>query len=130
MKYEILTPWGEAYTTIIADEEFVQSAYPGLYREIPEVVVEDRIRRIRQDAFMDRFTFDEQLRMTLSPDPVVKVFKENAVIVTRPYINLDHPMVQQALPYLVANGLLDGDTVEERQLRMNEILSDGLPGEV
>lgn len=87
-------------------------------------------RKIRQDAFLDRFSFTEQLKIQQSEDPVVKVFVQNAIMVQRPYINLDHAMVQQALPYLVQTSILDGDTEQDRQSRMAEILANGTITEI
>ena len=128
MRYEILNTKGEVTGTIISDESFVRDKFTA-YRAVAETPSAPVIRKIRQDAFMDRFTFDEQLRMQISDDPVIKVFKENAVLVKRPYIDLDHPMVQQALPYLVGAGMLDGEKESDRQKRMGEILSDGIERE-
>lgn len=88
-----------------------------------------KIRKIRQDAFLDRFTPTEQGRIEASEDITLRVFKNNAIVVVRPYINLDHGLVQYALPVLRDAGVLDGDTPEERQSRMDAILSDGTEDE-
>jgi len=93
-------------------------------------------RRLRPDAFRDRFNFlTEKIRAKTSPDPVVQLFYDE--INGRPYIDLDHPLVQQAMPYLrdtkhpVTNEYyLDGATPEERQARMDTILADGDIGEI
>lgn len=86
-------------------------------------------RRIRPDAFRDRFNFlTEKLKVKTSQDPIVQLFMDE--VNGRPYIDLDHPLVQQALPYLRDHGYLDGDTPEERQARMETLLIDGTVGEV
>lgn len=87
------------------------------------------IRKIRQDAFLDRFTPIEQAKIEGSEDISMRVFKNNAVVVVRPYINLDHGLVQYALPVLRDAGVLDGDTEQERQARMDAILADGTEDE-
>lgn len=85
-------------------------------------------RRIRPDSFRDRFTFSEKLRVKTSIDPVVQLFMDESQ--GRPYIDLDHTLVQQAMPYLRDNGILDGETAEARQARMEQILSDGTLAEI
>lgn len=130
MKHAILDDSGNVIGGIVADEAFMEEHYPGRYRLIEEAPEDPpRIRRIRQDAFLDRFTFTEQVRIMTSNDPVVKVFQTNAITIKRPYIDLDHTLVQQAMPYLRDNSLLDGETLAERQDRMDAILSDGTQGE-
>jgi len=88
------------------------------------------MRKIRQDAFLDRFTPTEQAKIEASEDITMRVFKNNAIVIVRPYINLDHGLVQYALPVLRDAGILDGETKEERQARMDAILADGTIGEI
>lgn len=81
-------------------------------------------RRIRPDAFRDRFNFlTEKLKVKTSQDPVIQLFMDETN--NRPYIDLDHPLVQQAMPYLRDHEILDGATAEERQARMEYLLRDG-----
>jgi len=87
-------------------------------------------RKIRQDAFFDRFTTTEALKIQDSNDKVIKFFEKSAVTLKRPYINLDHPQIQYAIGYLRDNELLDGATLEERQVRAAAILIDGTIGEL
>jgi len=83
-------------------------------------------RRIRPACFMDRFdALTEQIKIEVSTDPLIKVFEKNAILVERPYIDLDHPLIVGAMPYLRDNGILDGATPEERQARMEYLLRDG-----
>jgi hypothetical protein len=91
-----------------------------------------RIRKIKPDLFPARFSFSEKVRMKSSPDPIVQVFWDEAIVVKRPYIDLDHPDLNYALPYLrdtqhptTGEYYLDGATAEERQVRMDAILADG-----
>lgn len=108
--------WAAQYVSQLVDVE-------------PTKPVEIHIRKIRQDAFLDRFTPTEQGRIEASADITLRVFKNNAIVVVRPYINLDHGLVQYALPILRDGGILDGDTEEERQARMDAILADGTEDE-
>lgn len=41
LRYEILNDAGQVVNTILADESFVSANYPGHYRLIEELVVED-----------------------------------------------------------------------------------------
>ncbi|MFZ3046499.1 MAG: hypothetical protein WA151_11335 [Desulfatirhabdiaceae bacterium] len=86
-------------------------------------------RRIRPDAFRDRFNFlTEKLKVKTSQDPIIQLFMDE--VNGRPYIGLDHPLVQQAMPYLRDHEILDGATPEERQSRMEYLLRDGTAGEM
>ena len=87
-------------------------------------------RKIRQDAFFDRFSITEALKIQESNDSVVKFFEKSAVTLKRPYIDLDHPQIQYAMAYLRDNSFLDGATAEERQIRATAILVDGTIGEL
>jgi hypothetical protein len=50
MKYEILNDAGEVTNIIVADIAFVESQYPGKFRELPELVVQDPTEYQRQRA--------------------------------------------------------------------------------
>ena len=87
-------------------------------------------RKIRQDAFFDRFSVQEAIRIHVSTDNMIRYFEKSAVTLKRPYINLDHPMIRTAMAYLRDHEILDGATLAARQARMDAMLADGTIGEI
>jgi hypothetical protein len=109
MIYEILN--GETViNTIVADEAFMQSAYPdGNYRLGIQPEPEPTIRHITVGAFFDRFG-DQKWPILADTNASVQALVKDASV--RPYINLDDPQVRTGLDMVVAAGhAIDVDAI-------------------
>ena len=111
MIYEILN--GETViNTIIADLDFMQSAYPdGNYREavVPEPPAPAEVRHITVGAFFDRFG-DQKWPILADTSASVQALIKDASV--RSYINLDDPQVRTGLEMIVSAGhAIDFDAI-------------------
>jgi hypothetical protein len=101
MIFEILD--GETViNTIVADEAFMQAAYPeGNYRKLPDPVPEPEVRPITVGAFFDRFGEQKWPILADTNAGVQALIKDASV---RKWINLDDPQVLAGLQMVEASG--------------------------
>lgn len=106
MIYEILNDSGSVSNTIVADLEFVQAAYPGRYREVPQPPVDTRPPVITKLAFRFRLTDAEYVGILTAAksDITVTAWVETFNMTTE--INLNNQRTKDGVANLVAKNLL------------------------
>jgi hypothetical protein len=121
MTYEILDADGNVINTIVADEAFMQAAYPeGNYRvvEQPEPEPIPELRRITVGAFFDRFG-EQKWPILADTNPSVQALIKDASV--RKWINLDDPQVLAGLQMVQAAGHdIDPDAIINAPIQPNE----------
>jgi len=113
MIYEILNDDGEVINTIIADESFVKTHYPGHYRLVgpePEPYVEPIVTKV---AFRFRLTDAEYVGILAAAktDVEVAAWLETFNMVSQ--IKLDDPRTVSGVETLVVKDLLTEERAEE-----------------
>ena len=106
-KYEILNETNEIINTILADESFVESAYPNRYRLIEEPEqLEQKPTVMSKWVFRSRFTFDERVAITAvsATNPAIQVMQADQLSADE--IDLALEDTQLSIMYLVSVGLL------------------------
>lgn len=107
MIFEILNDSGAVVNTIVADLEFVQAAYPGRYREVPQPPpVDSRPPVITKVAFRFRLTDAEYVGVLTAAksDVAVTAWLETFNMVSQ--INLADPRTVAGVDLLVSKSLL------------------------
>jgi hypothetical protein len=118
MIFEILNDSGEVVNTIVADLEFVQAAYPGRYREVPQPPpVDSRPPVITKVAFRFRLTDAEYVGILTAAksDVAVQAWLETFNMVSQ--IDLGNQRTKDGVALLVSKNLLT-------QARATSILTD------
>ena len=118
MIFEILNDSGAVVNTIVADLEFVQSAYPGRYREVPQPPpVDSRPPVITKVAFRFRLTDAEYVGVLTAAktDVAVAAWVETFNMVSQ--IDLGNQRTNDGVALLVSKNLLT-------QARATSILTD------
>lgn len=105
MRIEILNDKNEVVNTIVADEEFAEEHFPGMWRiaeiqERPDAPQEIK-RYITVGAFYDRFGA-EKWEILSSTDPIVQALIKDASV--RSYIDLDRSDLLDALNLIKTKG--------------------------
>lgn len=121
MIYEILDSNNSVINTIVADLDFMQSAYPdGNYREVvvPEPPAPAEVRHITVGAFFDRFG-DQKWPILADTNASVQALIKDASV--RSYINLDDPQVRTGLEMIVSAGhVVDVDAIITAPIQPDE----------
>lgn len=90
------------------DEEWLPNP---LFIQTP-VVSNSPIRSLKRYWFTLRFTLQEQAAINLSTDGIVTSFRELLKMVPEDIVNLDDPLLIQALDYFVSVGILQSNRIQ------------------
>lgn len=106
MRYEIINDNNDIINTILADPDFVESAYPGKYRLVEESTSDPKKTVFSKLEFQLLFTFDELVAIELAAetDPGVRVLQKQQQVADVTDIN--HESTQLGIMYLVSKGLI------------------------
>lgn len=113
MRYEILDAAGKVINTIAADSAFVAEAYPGRYREVPEVTLPNANptgeQRLSVLAFRSRISFAEKQRIYLAAktNVDVQIWLDDLIAASPKGILLNDPRTIAGVQGLAAAGVLD-----------------------
>ena len=118
MIYEILDTDGNVINTIVADAEFMQSAYPeSNYREVA-LFTSPEVRHITVGAFFDRFG-DQKWPILADTNASVQALIKDASV--RAYIDLDDPQVRTGLSMIATAGhAIDVNAIITAPIQLNE----------
>lgn len=106
MRYHIKNDSGEIVNTIVADEAFVEAAYPGRWELVPEVPqaapVDPAAWLINAGPFFDRFGA-AKLAVLAHTDPLVQALVKDLQV--RVWIDLQRPDVAQGIDLLISKSV-------------------------
>ena len=118
-RYHIKNEAGEVINTVVADEDFVQANYPGLWELVPEpeTPLTQTSARITRLAFRNRFTQAEKVALELAAldNPSATMAQRQQAAALRAhlkdldvatFVDLNRPETVTAVQTLEAGGLL------------------------
>ena len=105
-RYAIKNQNGEVVNTVVADEDFVQANYPGLWElvpdDVPAPVVNPTEWLINVGPFFDRFG-PAKLAVLAHTDPLVQALIKDLQV--RVWIDLQRADVAQGIDLLISKGV-------------------------
>ena len=118
-RYHIKNETGDVVNTVVADEDFVQANYPGLWELVPEpeTPLTQTSARITRLAFRNRFTQAEKVALELAAldNPSATMAQRQQAAALRAhlkdldvatFVDLNRPETVTAVQTLEAGGLL------------------------
>lgn len=97
---------------IIADQEFVESAYPGNYELVPDAPKPTHLKAFTTTQLNNSFTSAEAIASLASTNPVVKAQAELLAVQRDKTITFDDPGYISAITDLLNEGIFDSDTYD------------------
>lgn len=107
MIYQILDDHNAVVNTIKADQAFMESNYPGKFRLVEDVIIQDTKKtQFSKLEFQLLFTFEELVLIEIAAetDPGIRVLQRQQNVAD--FTDVQNEQTQLGIMYLVSKGLL------------------------